>query len=572
MTESLLLNFHFLRPWWLLLLIVPILFYSWVFKNDHNLSSWEKVCDKKLLQFLLVKGQSGARKLSVIMMYLGLISAIVIAAGPSWKKQEIPALESNTPLMIVLNLSSEMKNTDVTPNRLARAKINLTEILRDIKGVESGLMVYTDEPFLISPLSADNKLIINLLPAVGFDIMPLNGDRLDRAIKLAKEKIKAAGYKNGNILILSADVGKNFNLALAEAKAARAENIYVNAVHVAQSGGERLKEVAEAGGGIFAVEQNFNAGVFAKKLSETKTDWKESQNLTESWQDCGYYLLFIPLLCCLYFFRRGILAVVLIMGLSSPSFAEFLYSADQEGMQQFNKGAYQQAAQKFEDGNWQAASWYKAGDYQKAVKEYSQMSKSEDNLYNLGNALAKSGKIKEAMEKYEEVLKINPQNEDAKFNLEYLKQQQNQQQQQQNQNNQSQANDNKEQQSQNQNQQQNQENKDNSQQNSEENNKEEQNQNEQNQNAKSSSDSKEEDKEQPQEDSQNSSENNEQKQQQSLEEQKAQTAPAKEGDKDDKYDEEVQARKQLFREIGEDKGGLLRAFIYKEYQKNRYGG
>lgn len=571
MTESFLLNFHFLRPWWLLLLIVPILFYSWVFKNDHNLSSWEKVCDKKLLQFLLVKGQSGARKLSVIMMYLGLISAIVIAAGPSWKKQEIPALESNTPLMIVLNLSSEMKNTDITPNRLARAKINLTEILRDIKGVESGLMVYTDEPFLISPLSADNKLIINLLPAVSFDIMPLNGDRLDRAIKLAKEKIKAAGYKNGNVLILSADVGKSFDLALAEAKAARAENVYVNAVHVAQNGGKKLKDITEAGGGIFAVEQNFNAKVFAKKLSETKTDWKEGQNLTESWQDCGYYLLFIPLLCCLYFFRRGILAIVLIVGLSSPSFAGFLYSADQEGMQQFNKGAYQQAAQKFEDSDWQAASWYKAGDYDKAVKQYSQMQKSEDSLYNLGNALAKSGKIKEAMEKYEEVLKINPQNEDAKFNLEYLKQQQNQQQQQ-NQNNKSQENDNKERQSQNQNQQQNQDkqnqdNKDNSQQNAEENNKEEQSQNEE-----SSSDSKEEDKEQPEENSQNNSENNEQKQQQSLEEQKAQAAPAKEGDKDDKYDEEVQAREQRFREISEDKGGLLRAFIYKEYQKNRYGG
>ncbi len=571
MTESFLLNFHFLRPWWLLLLIVPILFYSWVFKNDHNLSSWEKVCDKKLLQFLLVKGQSGARKLSVIMMYLGLISAIVIAAGPSWKKQEIPALESNTPLMIVLNLSSEMKNTDVTPNRLARAKINLTEILRDIKGVESGLMVYTDEPFLISPLSADNKLIINLLPAVSFDIMPLNGDRLDRAIKLAKEKIKAAGYKNGNVLILSADVGKSFDLALAEAKAARAENVYVNAVHVAQNGGKKLKDITEAGGGIFAVEQNFNAKVFAKKLSETKTDWKEGQNPTEIWQDCGYYLLFIPLLCCLYFFRRGILAIVLIVGLSSPSFAGFLYSADQEGMQQFNKGAYQQAAQKFEDSDWQAASWYKAGDYDKAVKQYSQMQKSEDSLYNLGNALAKSGKIKEAMEKYEEVLKINPQNEDAKFNLEYLKQQQNQQQQQ-NQNNKSQENDNKERQSQNQNQQQNQDkqnqdNKDNSQQKAQDNNKEEQNQS-----AESSSDSKEEDKEQPEENSQNNSENNEQKQQQSLEEQKAQAAPAKEGDKDDKYDEEVQAREQRFREISEDKGGLLRAFIYKEYQKNRYGG
>ena len=40
---------------------------------------------------------------------------------------------------------------------------------------------------------------------------------------------------------------------------------------------------------------------------------------------------------------------------------------------------------------------------------------------------------------------------------------------------------------------------------------------------------------------------------------------------DEKYDEEVQAKVQRFREIPDDKGGLLRAFIQQEYLKKRYG-
>ena len=51
--EEFLTEFHFLRPWVLLLLIIPVMYFFYVFKNDANLSSWEKVCDKKLLDFLL---------------------------------------------------------------------------------------------------------------------------------------------------------------------------------------------------------------------------------------------------------------------------------------------------------------------------------------------------------------------------------------------------------------------------------------------------------------------------------------------------------------------------------------
>ena len=193
MFEELIRNFHFLRPWILLLLFVPLFFYFYLFKNVANLSSWEKVCDKKLLEFLLVKGKSSKRKTGVFLMYLGLVCAVVSAAGPTWKRGETNALNNQNPVMVVLNLSSDMLQTDIKPDRLQRAKIEITQLLNKLQSSETGLIVHTQEPFLISPLSVDNQLIINLLDAISTEIMPVNGDRLDRAIALAIKSIKDAG-------------------------------------------------------------------------------------------------------------------------------------------------------------------------------------------------------------------------------------------------------------------------------------------------------------------------------------------------------------------------------------------
>ena len=48
-------------------------------------------------------------------------------------------------------------------------------------------------------------------------------------------------------------------------------------------------------------------------------------------------------------------------------------------------------------------------------------------------------------------------------------------------------------------------------------------------------------------------------------------AMAKQGEEQEKYDEKVQAKVQQLRQIPEDPGGLLKAFIAKEYRLNRYG-
>ena len=52
--EDFINNFHFLRPWWLLALLLPLAGYLRFFAGLKNVSAWEGVCDQILLDFLLV--------------------------------------------------------------------------------------------------------------------------------------------------------------------------------------------------------------------------------------------------------------------------------------------------------------------------------------------------------------------------------------------------------------------------------------------------------------------------------------------------------------------------------------
>ena len=586
MVEEFLHNFHFLRPWFLLLLILPMLFFWRFFKSMNSTSSWENVCDKKLLNFLLIKGSSSNRKMFGWLFLAGLSFAILASSGPTWEKRPTPTLVPENPVMILLNLSSDMKANDLQPSRLNRAKFKITDLLNSLSSAQSGLIVYTNEPFLITPISDDTDLIKNLLPAVNFDIMPTNGDRLDRAIELAVEKLKNGGYLEGNIIIFSADVGERFDKALEATKNASAQKYKVSVLQTAAEASEKLKLIARYGQGYYHLLSNNDQDIAGldKFINQNVSELKQSENEQSTWLDMGYYLCFIPLVCCLFFFRRGILVLVPAVFMATSAQAGWFLNNNQEGLRAFNQQDFQTAAQKFEDSDWKAAANYRLGNYDAAAKAYAGK-QDETSLYNLGNALAKGGKIEEAIKKYEEVLKLNPKHEDAKFNLEYLKKQQEQQNQQQNQQDQ-------QQQQQNQNQE-NQQQGDPSQadDNQSDNNagenpnpQNQQGENNQNSAPQPNEDGDEQKSSAQNQDSQDNSEQNQEKEQDLASQDEASAKPQeednkqesggsvnKQGDDKEKYDEKRQAKVQQLRQIPENPGGLLKAFIAKEYRLNRYG-
>ena len=431
-----------------------------------------------------------------------------------------------------------------------------------------GLIVYAGEPFLISPITEDGKIITNLLPSVDFDIMPENGDRLNLAFRLTAESLERGGWQRGQIIVFTSSIRQDFADALKQAKIIAEKGMQLNIVNVSSQHNEKLEKVAKSGDGIY-YSINEMAKLIRKIQAQKAEDMKQSQNKISQWVDEGWYLTFIPLICCAYLFRRGILILILFLALSKQAYAGFFLNADQEGMRAFAKEDYQKAATVFKDPSWQASSYYRLGDYDKAYQKFS-VTNDTESLYNQGNALAKMGKIEEAIQKYEEVLEKNSEHEDAKFNLEYLKQQQQNQ-------SQSSSNDNNEKNDDEQNQSQQQgasAEQSNEQQNDEEtqNNNSEGEDQQKNSNAQNQEQGQQEQQNQEKETraQEQQSEATEPKNEPNKSQQKNSGGTLQNNDGDDTYTEEVQARELQYREIPEDPGGLLRAFIVREYAKNRY--
>lgn len=561
-----------------------IAFLCKIFGKNSGKILLAKVCDKRLLDFLLIRSGSAQSRFISLTALIGFISAISAAAGPSWQKTEVPNLSLQNPVMLVLDVSSEMARQDLSPNRLVRAKYKIGDLLKLLKGRQAGLIIYTQEPFLITPITDDARLIDNLLPEITPEIMPLNGERLDRAISLAAEKLKNTGYANGNIVIFSGDGGTDFAAALKAAETAGINDYKVSVLATASKKSEQLELIAQKGKGIYSQISSGDQDVI--KISgfmeqEQNQEFKEAENMRTIWLDYGIYLVVLPLLCCLYFFRRGILAVGFILLTLHNAQAGFFLTDNQEGQRAFNRGDYQTAAQKFQQPGWKASSLYKSGNYDAAYSEFSKENTVEA-LYNQGNALAKSGKIDEAIKKYENVLEQNPQHEDAKFNLDYLKKQQQQQNPQQSdgngENNNEQQEDNAQQASsqskqKEQNAQDNQQDQQSSSQGQQDSREQEpQNGNSEQNNEKQNAESPSEQQNGKSEKQQNESFRSGEEAREKLPEQQRQAPTAGKAADDDSntYDERAQALEQQYRDIPEDPGGLIRAYIYKEYLKNRY--
>ena len=602
-------DFHFLRPWWLIGLIIPLAVYVIAYRQAAAQSAWRKVCDENLLNFLLVKNEKLKKtKLSSLVPALISLFLVLALSGPTWIKKENPALSVENPVMILLNMSGEMWNKDVSPSRIERAKYVIKDLTKSLRNTESGLIVYSKEPFMITPLVEDVSIIDNMLPALQMNVMPEDGDRMDRAIDFAVSRMREAGVPGGNLIVITSNVGERFDAALTAAAKAAELGFEVNIINVSSKAVEKLEMVAEKGRGIL-LNYNQSYAPLVKKINDiTSKEIKQSKNMQTVWEDMGWYLLWLPALLWLGCFRKGALTVLILCLLTGANAqAGWFLNDNQEALQEFKKQNYAAAAEKFTNTQWKAAAEYKNGNYQAAYEKYAQKDDAV-SLYNQGNALAKGGKIAEAIKKYEEALQKQPDFPDAKFNLEYLKkqqQQQNQQNQQQDKNKQDkkeQQQQQKQQQAQNNSEQQQSDEK--QEQNPQQEQKEGENQQKQ-QEKQNFQQSKSDSSEQQQADKQQASENQEQQAEKkqnnnetrqsenkkqsdnkSDKESKAeiqlQTAENKEGDEqqqetvgvnDEKSPEEqekMRARMQKFRQIPEDKGGLLRALIQREYAKRRY--
>ncbi|MGZ9897731.1 vWA domain-containing protein [Shewanella gaetbuli] len=466
---------HFIRPEWLLGLL-PLLILSGLFwKRHQHHSAWKQYIAPHLSAMLISNSQDHKSQPKWILSFCWIV-AVVALAGPAVTKQNLPVFATEQGRVLIMDMSYSMYATDLSPNRLSHARFRATDLLAEIDQGETGLIAYAGDAFNISPLTRDTSTLLNLLPTLSPDIMPVRGSNLSSAIKLAEELLAQGGHVTGDIILFTDGVSDNeFNqvyptlensryrlsilafgsqsgapIKLSDGQLLRDSN---NEVVVAQTDINLLQRLAKQGGGITVAAQTDGSDI------QQLTQWlasdgkaKATELESEAWQDLGPYIAILLILPVLMSFKHGVLPSMLVPTISLPLaglialmaltasvsqpaqadiWDDLWLTKDQQAQQAFNQGDYEQASQLFSSSNWQASAHYKNKDYQQALTLFEQ-DNSPEGVYNQANSLLQLGKLPDAIERYKQALSQKPDFTEAQENLalaEKLLEQQNQQQQ-----------------------------------------------------------------------------------------------------------------------------------------------
>ena len=473
------MSLHFIRPEWLIALL-PLGVVLWLLLRHHGAqSAWDRYIAPHLAAVMVGHTQQHRRPQLKWLAFSWTI-AVLALAGPAVSKQNLPVFATEQGRVIIMDMSLSMYATDQAPNRLSQAKFKAIDLINTLKEGETGLIAFAGDAFTISPLTRDSATLLNLLPTLSPDIMPVKGSNLSLALTQAKQLLTQGGHLQGDIIVLTDGInarqfdaakesleGSHYRVSVLAFGSQQGAPIRLpdgqllrdssNQVVVATTDFGLLQKLSRAQHGILAIASADNHDIeqitaWLNEDADKQAGAKATDINGEVWQDLGPYLAMLLLLPALLSFRYGLvssfatilgLGLGLSLGLSVPkahasepmaAVAQTASASDshsawdnlwqtqnQQAQDAYQNGNYQGAAEQFTDPSWRASAQYKAGDYEAALKGFEQ-DDSAKGLYNQGNSLMQLGNLTEAIKRYQQALEKSPSMDAAKANLELAKQ------------------------------------------------------------------------------------------------------------------------------------------------------
>ncbi|SED68395.1 Ca-activated chloride channel family protein [Pseudomonas mohnii] len=428
---------YWFRPWWLLLL--PLL--GWLlwqlWHRQKRAGRWQMILPPAFHAALLSGGNGRDSKLPWIALGVAWLLTVFALLGPSWERVEQLSQKPADPLVVLLELTPEMLATDVQPNRLEQARRKLFDLLQNRSDAQTAIVVYAGSAHTLVPLSDDLATSRNLLDALKPSLMPEAGHRADLAVVKALTLLQQAALGDGRILLIGSSLTEQERLEIRRALSGKSTQFLMLGIGTAegapitQDDGSFLKDEQ----GAILVPRLDDAGLkaFASDLDghyrHARLDDADLRELglldgprnlrndgqtlrLDTWADQGYWLLLPLLLLAACAGRRGwLFCLPLLLALPQPSYAfdfqDLWLRPDQQGQHLLKQKRPAEAAQHFEDHQWQGVALYEAGDYTGAAQRFAEGNDAHAH-YNRGNALAKSGELEAALDAYDQALERQP--------------------------------------------------------------------------------------------------------------------------------------------------------------------
>ena len=326
---------HFVRPWMGLLVLPMITLLALCYRYVSDDKRYRSLCDPHLLQHLLQAQPKQGRLGFFILLALVSLFGIFTLMGPAWTYWHVPVYQKHSARVIALDVSPSMNATDLKPSRLVRAKYKEIDLLKKIKQGDTGMVVFSGLPFVVSPLTHDTNTISSMLSNIDSNVVPVAGYNIGKALLKSASLIKQGGYRKASILLITDSpatiADQNIARTLAHkgirtlvlgggtaigAPVPSLNGFATNAQGqplIAKLPEQSLRLLAAAGNGIFIpftnTNQDINALYKTSQISSGSITKSEQLN-NQFWHDQGHIFLIVLCLLVAVFSRKGWLEAI----------------------------------------------------------------------------------------------------------------------------------------------------------------------------------------------------------------------------------------------------------------------
>jgi len=299
--------FHFLRPLWLLAL-VPATLTGWLlwWQQDPRRGYGAIIAPHLLTHLVIMAGKTSFLRPEVVLL-CALPLSILALAGPSWRQEPSPFAEDQAAAIVVLKIAPSMQASDLQPSRLERAQHKLHDWLALRPGARVGLIAYSGSAHLVMPLTRDSRIVEQMAQALEPSVMPVQGEALADALKLAQQQLERAGVP-GSIVVMTDSIAASQLSTLADYRQAGGPPVQVLAMvgsrqAAAANGLDTGARSLDASLELVTVDDSDVRRLATRATTHVavaKADTPEAR-----WRDEGYVLVPLLTLVALLWARRG---------------------------------------------------------------------------------------------------------------------------------------------------------------------------------------------------------------------------------------------------------------------------
>ena len=491
--------FRFEDPIYLyLLVLIPILALIRFVSYRNQKKKLRKFGDIHLLKELMPDVSRFRPSVKFWILQGALALLIIMLARPQLGTKINHEKRVGIETIIAMDISNSMRAEDIVPSRLDRSKMMVENLVDHFSNDKIGLIVFAGDAFVQLPITSDHVSAKMFLSSIDPSLIATQGTDIAKAIDMATHSFtQEEGI--GKAIVVITDGEDHEGGAVESAKAAKDNGMRVYVLGVGSVNGapipipgtgdymkdntgntvmsalneDMCKQVAQAGGGAYIHVENNSAAQDQldnelDKLSKKETTTTMYSEFDEQFQAFGVLALLLlileicildrknPLLKGLSLFgRKKKVVTVLLLLLSVTAVAQTDRQFIRQGNKQFHRGdypgaevSYRKAVEKnprnpqatFNLGNALMAQKKDSA----AVVQFENAARLETNplrkaqsYHNMGVICQTHKMYGEAIEAYKNALRLNPDDDETRYNLvlckhQKQKQDQNKQNQQQN--------------------------------------------------------------------------------------------------------------------------------------------